>query len=121
MVWYEVVLRVTDAQGQVSTFSKNINPVTTTMNFTTVPAGGQLILDGASVITPFSVTRVVGLQTGLQAPAAQQISGLPFTFVAWSNGASPSFTFSTPATPLSLQAIYRAPFTAWLPVMGRSP
>ena len=118
-VWYEVVLRLTDAQGQVSTISKNLTPATTTLNFNTAPSGGVLLLDGSAFITPFSVTRVVGLQTGISAPAQQQINQIPITFLGWSNGAAPSFTFSTPATPLNLIAIYQAPFSNWLPVMSR--
>ena len=61
-VWYEVVLRLTDAEGQISTISKDLTPATTTLNFNTAPSGGALLLDGSAFITPFSVTRVVGLQ-----------------------------------------------------------
>ena len=118
-VWYEVVLRLTDAQGQVSTISKDLTPATIPLNFNTAPSGGVLLLDGSAFITPFSVTRVVGLQTGISAPAQQQINQIPITFLGWSNGAAASFTFSTPAAPLNLTAIYLAPFSNWLPVLSR--
>lgn len=119
VVWYAVVLRITDAQGQVSTFTRNLNPITTTLNFTTQPGGGVLMLDGSAYTTPFSVTRVVGLQTGIEAPSAQTIHGLDVTFEGWTNGGSQSQVFAASATPLNLGAVYRAPFTGWFPLIRR--
>ena len=58
----------------VSTISKDLVPAITTLDFNTAPSGGVLLLDGSAFITPFSVTRVVGLQTGISAPAQQQIN-----------------------------------------------
>lgn len=119
VVWYEVVLRVTDGQGQVSTFTKTLTPITTTLTLATSPSGGQVLLDGSAFPTPYSVTRVVGLQTAVEAPSNQTIHGIPATFSNWTNGGSQAQVFSIPPTPLTLRAIYAVPFRHWLPAVGR--
>lgn len=119
VVWYEVVLRITDSQGQVSTFAQELHPLTVSVTLATSPAGGQLWVDGSAFITPILLRRVVGLQMSVEAPANQSIYGIPFTFGGWSQGGERAQVIAVPTGDAVFQAVYRAPFTLWLSLVGR--
>ena len=119
VVWYEVVLRVTDSQGQVSTITQELHPLTVSVTLSTSPAGGQLWVDGSAFVTPITLRRVVGLQMSVEAPVNQSIYGIPFTFGGWSHGGERAQVIAVPADDRVFQAVYRAPYTLWLSLVAR--
>ena len=108
LVWYRVVLHITDARGQTATQFTDVLPVTRTLTFQTQPAGGQISLDGALTTTPFQVTRVVGLNEALDAPSPQVISGSSYSFSSWSQGGAKQQTLVVPAVNTTYTANYVA-------------
>lgn len=96
VVWYQVVLRITDAQGQITTISRDIYPITTTLTLATNPPGGTINLEGGAHPSAYTVNRVVGLQVGIDVPSPQQIGLNTYTFAGWSNGGNQSQTITVP-------------------------
>jgi glucose/arabinose dehydrogenase len=119
VVWYEVVLHLTDTDGQEAILSKVLNPATTTLTLQTNPPGGQVVLDGGTFSAPLTVTRVVGLNVGVEALSPQQIGGIDYTFLGWSNGGAQAQSVVIPAAPLVLTAIFLPPHRFWMPLMAR--
>ena len=59
----QLSLTATDLQGVSSTTSVVLVPQTTTLNFTSSPAGLTLGVGGKAYVTPFSVTTIAGSNT----------------------------------------------------------
>lgn len=118
-VWFRVRLHITDSAGLESVVEADIHPTLSTLTVASAPAGVFILLDGVPRATPFSVQRVVGLQTTLQAPLNPVVGDIPFTFTGW--GALPAAvqTLSIPVQPATWTAHYQAPHTVRLPVISR--
>jgi glucose/arabinose dehydrogenase len=86
IVWYRVHLTITDSDGQSTEVVRDVTPVTTQLNLASVPTGATLRLDVQTVTTPATLTRVVGIQTSLDAPPLQRIGGDWFGFPRLSGG-----------------------------------
>jgi len=119
VVWYQVVLHVTDSLGQETVVGANLYPATVALTLQTNPPGGQVLLDGAAFSAPLNVTRVVGLNEAVETISPQQFGGKDFNFAGWSNGGSQTQTLVVPASPLTLTAYFRLPEVRWLPVVSR--
>ncbi len=114
VVWYEVVLHLTDADGQETLLTEDLNPATVNLTLQTNPAGGQVLLDGATFTAPLTVTRVVGINVGVETPSPQVIGGINYTFSNWSNGGLQAQTLAVPASPLALTAYFLPPYRQWM-------
>ena len=62
----------------------------------TNPPGGSGIMEGQTITTPFSATRVIGIQTSINVPSPQLIGGSTYDFSSWSNGGAQVQTFGVP-------------------------
>jgi glucose/arabinose dehydrogenase len=106
IVWYRVYLRVTDSFNQTTEIFRDVFPVTTQIAISSDPPGMGLSIDAQTLTAPITLTRVVGLETLLEAPQQQTINGDVYTFVGWSNGADRQFTLTVPAGGGSYTATY---------------
>ncbi|NJM09207.1 hypothetical protein HC891_27910, partial [Candidatus Gracilibacteria bacterium] len=97
VVWYRVYLRITDSFSQTTAIFRDVFPATTQIAITSDPPGMNLAIDVQNITAPLTLTRVIGLETLLEAPAQQTIAGVRYTFVGWSNGADREFTLTVPA------------------------
>jgi len=67
------------------------------------------------VTTPQAVTGVVGIIRAISAPETQNLGGVDYEFVGWSDGGARDHTISTPAAATTYTAVYRPATT----VVGR--
>jgi glucose/arabinose dehydrogenase len=98
VVWYRVILRITDARGAVTTIERDIQPMTSQITLVTNPAGGQITLEGGNFPAPYSITRVVGLSIDIGVPSPQTIESVSYQFANWSDGGAPTHTIVVPPT-----------------------
>ena len=121
VVWYRVTLRLTDAQGATNIISRDVFPLTTTIGLATLPSGGQIQVNGQTLIAPNSIARVVGMQDQIDLNATQVISSQFYTFAGWSNSGPKSQAFTAPATPITLTAtlVLSASLRTYLPAVTK--
>jgi glucose/arabinose dehydrogenase len=105
-VWYRIHLTVTDAGGLTHSVFRDISPRISTITLSSNPAGFQLMLDGQTVTTPFSVQSVVGTERVLGAVSTQMLGGVNYNFASWSDGGATTHTISTPVTNSTYTATY---------------
>ena len=115
-VWYRVYLTARDSTGLSATASVDVLPNTVTLTLRTLPAGLQVTLDGQPTSTPITVTSVVGIIRTLGVITPQ--SGIPYTFVNWSDGGAATHTIVTPTANSTYTATYQQPPA---PIAPRSP
>jgi glucose/arabinose dehydrogenase len=109
-VYYILTLKVVDSVGLTNTAIRNILPQKAKMTFATQPAGMKISLDGgASRVTPFTVTGVVGIIRSISAPTPQTLHGTSYGFQAWSDGGARSHEISTPSVDTTYTANFIAP------------
>jgi glucose/arabinose dehydrogenase len=106
-IWYRFYLAVTDSEGAADTVFRDIQPRKATLQFTSVPAGLQLTVDGQPRTTPFQITGVVGMERDLGVVSPQTLGGTGYTFTSWSQGGAASQVLVWP----SAAATYTATFT----------
>lgn len=104
-VWYRVVLHITDAQGQTTTVSQDVHPITSTLTLATNPTGGTVLVDDVPYTAPKTIDRVVGYSVSLNVPSPQQIGGNSYTFVNWSQGGAQNQSVPMPLTPTTYTAL----------------
>ena len=104
--WYRLYLTVTDSGGLSRTIFRDFFPQLVNMTFTSVPAGLNILLDGASRTTPFTVTGVVGIHRQLGVETPQFVGNSAYRFSSWSQGGAAGQTLVTPET----NATYTAAF-----------
>jgi len=88
---------ITDARGQRTEVTKDIQPVTKVLTFGTNPAGGQVTIEGATFPTPLTITRVVGMRFSVDVPSPQTIGSSSYTFNNWSQGGTQLQTITVPS------------------------
>jgi hypothetical protein len=111
-VWYRVHLTATDSAGFTATSSVDVLPNTASITLATVPSGLTALLDGQPVVTPVTITSVVGVIRTLGVVAPQMRSGLPYYFSAWSDGGQASHTIATPTQATTFVVTYATPPSA---------
>ncbi len=122
-VWYEVLLQVTDKQGQTVAFGHNVFPEITNVSLLSRPSGAKLQIDNQALTAPAAITRVVGINVTVGvAEAAQLLPGGLYQFANWSNGGDRLQSF--PLSPgYSLTATFTkigpAPYELQLPIFVR--
>jgi len=105
-VWYRVYLTATDSVGLSTTSFVDVRPNTATITLSTLPAGLRVTLDGQPVVTPVTVTSVVGIVRTLGVVTPQMSGGVNHWFRSWSDGGAATHTVATPATNTTYQAVY---------------
>jgi hypothetical protein len=85
-------------------FTGTANVVTLTL--VTQPNGLQLMLDGISVFTPYSVQSTEGVPHTLSAPSSQRVSKTNYRFVNWSDDGAQTHQIITPGTDTTYTAVY---------------
>ena len=83
-VWYRLHLTVRDSGGLSTTGFRDIAPNTAVITLATSPAGLRVTLDGQPVLTPLSVTSVVGIVRALGVVSPQTSGRTAYSFVSWS-------------------------------------
>lgn len=117
-VFYRLYLTVRDAGNATMTVYRDVLPRTSQVTLASDPTGLQLTLDGATVTTPYTFSRVEGilLNLGVVSPQVSSADGQTYTFSQWQQGGAASQTLPTPVD----DATYRAVFTATAPAL-RNP
>jgi len=92
--------------GQVQRVEFNSSSSEVTLTLLTAPSGLDLMFDGQSVSTPYSVQSVVGTTHTLSAPSSQRVNKTNYRFVSWSDGGAQTHVITTPAANTSYTATY---------------
>jgi glucose/arabinose dehydrogenase len=106
-VWYRIILTVTDALGFKGRDSVDVHPLKSTLQFTTVPPGLQITLDGQPLNTPGSVVSVEGVIRALGVISPQTLNNETYEFTSWSHGGQPTQDIVTPSNDASYIANFR--------------
>jgi hypothetical protein len=102
---------VTDSKGATHKVYRDIYPQTSTVNFTTQPAGLAITLDGKSLPTPSSVKGVEGLLRTIGTEATQTLNGTQYTFEGWTHGGSRNQTITFPEDTTTYTAVFKPVLT----------
>jgi glucose/arabinose dehydrogenase len=116
-VWYRIKLTVTDSKGSTAVDSVDIYPRKSTLNFTTIPAGLQITLDGQPLQTPASVVSVEGVIRSIGIISPQIMSNAIYVFNSWSNGGAAVQSFSTPTDDVTFTAQFSISDVKLLPLI----
>jgi hypothetical protein len=103
---HEIQLTVTDSDGRRHVSTQALNPVTSTLAFSTNPAGIPIVLDEASVATPASVDSIVGFEHLLAAPEAFVIDDTLYSFGCWTDNIERSPALIAPTGGAAVTARY---------------
>jgi glucose/arabinose dehydrogenase len=88
--WVELRLTATDSTGLSTTVTRRLDPLTTTLNFASNPAGLQIAVNGTVYTTPFSRTAIVGSTSSITALSPQTLGSNTYSFNSWSQGGAAS-------------------------------
>ncbi len=108
-IFYRINLTVTDTNDNQQSVSADVQPRTSVLSFTTVPAGLNISLDGQSLTTSTSVVAVAGMSRTMGVPSPQFKAGTNFPFVMWSDGGAQSHNLTVPDTNTSYTASFVQP------------
>ncbi|VEU41729.1 unnamed protein product [Pseudo-nitzschia multistriata] len=86
--YLEVIMYATDANGLVSTTSRNIYPRIVELCIDSEPQGLEVYVDEYPVVTPLRITSWVNHNLRLRTPINQELNGtnIQRTFTSWSDG-----------------------------------
>jgi glucose/arabinose dehydrogenase len=107
-VFYRIILTVTDSAGLSSTTYRDIYPKTATITLRASTIGLLLTLDGQPHAAPYSFVSVVGMTRTLGVVSPQSMSGVPYTFVSWSDGKAATHTITSPGAATTYTATFKA-------------
>ena len=105
-------MTVRDSGGLTTTSFRDIAPNTAVITLATSPPGLRVTLDGQPVITPISVTSVVGIVRALGVVSPQTSGTTTYNFVSWSDLGAATHTVATPSTSRTYTATYASPPSA---------
>jgi arabinan endo-1,5-alpha-L-arabinosidase len=108
-LFYRITLTATDTNGYQQTASADVRPYTSSIAFSTLPAGLQLTLDNQPLADSASLVAVAGMSHTVSAPSPQLLNGSNYSFVLWSDGGAASHLLTIPLTNTSLLASYVQP------------
>ncbi|HEY3427605.1 MAG TPA: PQQ-dependent sugar dehydrogenase, partial [Acidimicrobiia bacterium] len=105
-------LIATDTGGLTDEDEVSIQPETTVVTIASNPSGAQVQAGVEGVLdtftAPVEITAIVGGSITVNAPSAQTIGGIAYSFSNWSDGGAPSHTISAPAPDTTLTANFVA-------------
>ncbi|MGK2849294.1 MAG: PQQ-dependent sugar dehydrogenase, partial [Candidatus Limnocylindrales bacterium] len=84
--YLEVRQSVVDSRGLSTTSTVRLDPKTVASTFLTEPPGLALTLGDAVVVSPASVTTILGSRLSVTANAPQTLGGVTYVFSSWSDG-----------------------------------
>jgi glucose/arabinose dehydrogenase/chitodextrinase len=90
IVFYRLILKVTDSNGLIDTPRVDILPLESKITMNTVPAGLQVTYDGQPKATTFTVQAVRGMLITIGAVSPQSQSGNNYAFDHWQQGGTKS-------------------------------
>jgi glucose/arabinose dehydrogenase/PKD repeat protein len=99
--YLEIYLTATDSGGLTRTVSMNLQPHKVLLTFTSSPTGAQLVIQGANLIAPVTITSWERWPVSVNAP-----NKTGWVFVSWSDGGARSHTIITPPTAATYNARY---------------
>jgi glucose/arabinose dehydrogenase/PKD repeat protein len=118
---YRITLTVKDSSGLESSKSVTIFPDKVNLNFSTVPDGLTLYLDGIAHTGPFVYDTLIGFNHVIEA-RNQTIGSTAYNFASWSDGGAQQHTIVVPSGGKSLTARYNAVSTpAFVQVNAATP
>jgi PKD domain len=122
VVWYRVMMSLTDAQGQTITIERDILPEVTTLTLSSTIGAIEINADAVPLMTTTTISRVVGFQSGITAPASVVLNNTLYTFTGWSDGVNTSArVVQAPAGGGSYEVRYAyLPGRVMLPVVQRA-
>jgi glucose/arabinose dehydrogenase len=120
-VFYRIRLTVTDSEGLSGTTSVDVVPTTTTLTVSSNIPGLTLALDGVPVTAPYSVEAVAGMARPISAPPTQELNGVTYDFLGWSDGGAAAHTLLVPVAPTEFVATYQARVIEPPPGPGTDP
>ena len=93
--WLVAYASATDSHGLTTTVSQKLLPQLVRLRFVTLPKGGRLVVEGATITTPRSVVSWAGHTFPVRAPD-QQLKGKQYVFGSWSDGLPRKHDLVTP-------------------------
>ncbi|MDX2188775.1 MAG: PQQ-dependent sugar dehydrogenase [Bacteroidota bacterium] len=105
-IWLRIYLKVTDQLGASKEIYRDIFPQKVDVKLKSNIAGIQLFLDGATVITPFKFTNVIGMQREIKAQTLVNVSNKNYSFTGWTHGGSATQLIYPLASDTSFTANY---------------
>lgn len=94
-----------DSRGLTTPIRFELLPRKVALTFATSPAGGTVLINGASYVTPLTITSWDKYVLQVGAPN-QVIGGVPRTFNSWSDGGAQSHSITTPASKVTYTATF---------------
>jgi hypothetical protein len=105
-VFYRIHLTVRDSGGLTHTVFRDVTPRTVTVTLRTDPAGLQVTLDGQPKTDGYAELNVVGMQRTLGVPSPQNLNGVTYNFVAWSDRGAATHNINVPAANTTYTAVF---------------
>ena len=102
--WLELCATAKDSDNQTSSTCVSLRPNTVMYTLDTVPSGLELVWEGATRVTPFTVETLVNANQQLVAPATQ--SG-GYVFKSWSDGGARTHSIKVGGSNKTLVATYQ--------------
>ena len=108
-VWYRVTLTVTDQSGLSQTVVRDVLPLKSEIELQSEPTWFPMSIDSRKVVTPETVTSVVGIFHQIAAQKSHVANDSLYLFKQWSTGeTTPDLMIAPPDEGLILKAIYEA-------------
>lgn len=113
-VFYRVHLTATDSDGASATTYADVKPHISAVSLRSNPDGLRLNLDGVSFATPYTISRVEGLNLTLGANTGEQtLNGQSYRFESWGHGGATSQTLRTPIDNSTYLGNFSRPLGVW--------
>jgi hypothetical protein len=104
--YLEIFLTATDSKGLSRTIAQDLRPHLVAVDFSTLPSGLELEVNGTTITAPRRITSWEGYQLQVNAPFQQDSSGKWWSFSSWSDGGAASHTITTGSTAASYTATF---------------
>ena len=105
--WLELALTATDSGGLQASTSVRLDPKTVTLGFASGPTGLQITVGSTTSTAPFNRTVIQNSHSTITAISPQDLGGVRYAFVSWSDGGASSHEVVAAAS-----ASYTATFQA---------
>ena len=102
----ELRLTATDSGGLQGTTGVLLYPRPVTLTFQSSPSGLQLAVNGASGVTPFTRTVIIGSSNSVSAPSPQVPGPTSYGYSSWSDGGAQVHNLTAPASATTYTATF---------------
>src|SRR5579871_1383194 len=104
--YIELRLTATDSLGLVGTASLDLFPSTVDLTIASTPPGLSVAFGSGTDATPFTRTVIVGSSNSLAVASPQTLAGVPYDFIAWSDGGAQAHDVVASASPATYTATF---------------